>query len=377
MAKIPINKYPNQAGYTQFDTERNIIETMSDGIFKSMSTPEGWINVKDFGAKGDNITDDTQAIQNSINQANDGSVIYIPNGNYKLTDTIHVNKPITIFGEHKYNTSFQTDYTTEQKAAIQIESGYVNLFNFALRNNTLSMTHKNYGILLSNPDKRLAYININHIYIYKYAFAIYTQYSDGWFYDINIKNIHILHTLVGLKIGALMTAYASEYPVLSTYPIKYFAIDTDENEVNNIFLDTIAIYGHTTHLNQGTIGFYLQRGNAMRLNNISLNDLSHGIVIGAYNAGSSGANIRSEGLANALGIYEDLGSYFAVKVSFPITFADYGWGTRPRNYYPLSFSQSYESIDTPVRTFYMKSPDGSIYKISIDDNGNLTTTLQD
>lgn len=85
MAKIPINKYPNQAGYTQFDTDRNIIETMSDGMFRSMNTPESWINVKDFGAKGDGVTDDTEAIRNAINQIDENDVLFFPKGTYLLT----------------------------------------------------------------------------------------------------------------------------------------------------------------------------------------------------------------------------------------------------------------------------------------------------
>ena len=34
MAKIPINKYPNQAGYTVLNTGTNQLEVFSDGIFK-------------------------------------------------------------------------------------------------------------------------------------------------------------------------------------------------------------------------------------------------------------------------------------------------------------------------------------------------------
>jgi len=42
------------------------------------------INVKNFGAKGDGITDDAPAIQSAINQASGGSTIYIPAGTYML-----------------------------------------------------------------------------------------------------------------------------------------------------------------------------------------------------------------------------------------------------------------------------------------------------
>lgn len=44
------------------------------------------INVKTFGAVGDGITDDTIAIQNTIDFARDnGFIVYIPNGEYKIS----------------------------------------------------------------------------------------------------------------------------------------------------------------------------------------------------------------------------------------------------------------------------------------------------
>lgn len=48
--------------------------------------PEGYYNVKEFGAKGDSKTDDTKAIQAAINAAvnNGGGVIYFPSGVYNI-----------------------------------------------------------------------------------------------------------------------------------------------------------------------------------------------------------------------------------------------------------------------------------------------------
>lgn len=129
MAKIPINKYPNQAGYTQFDTDRNIIETMSDGMFRSMNTPESWINVKDFGAKGDGVTDDTEAIRNAINQIDENDVLFFPKGTYLLTPqpiNILLTKKLLIKGENKYNTIIKQNGTTGEKEALFSFSTYVN-----------------------------------------------------------------------------------------------------------------------------------------------------------------------------------------------------------------------------------------------------------
>ncbi|AFY96779.1 glycoside hydrolase family 55 protein [Chamaesiphon minutus] len=49
----------------------------------------GVLNVKNFGAKGDGMTDDTAAIQSLLNaHPNGGRIIYLPNGTYLVSQTI-------------------------------------------------------------------------------------------------------------------------------------------------------------------------------------------------------------------------------------------------------------------------------------------------
>jgi len=72
---------------------------MSDLIARALaiSAKGGTVNVKDFGAKGDGVTDDTAAIQAAINL----SVSYqlsIPKGTYKITSTLIVPSNTVITG---------------------------------------------------------------------------------------------------------------------------------------------------------------------------------------------------------------------------------------------------------------------------------------
>jgi hypothetical protein len=58
------------------------------------------ISVKDFGATGDGTTDDTTAIQNAINSfTSNGGVLNFPVGNYKITSTLTVSKPVMLVGQ--------------------------------------------------------------------------------------------------------------------------------------------------------------------------------------------------------------------------------------------------------------------------------------
>ena len=58
------------------------------------------ISVKDFGAKGDGATDDTQAFKNAITKCNETKkTLYIPSGNYLITSSLGEVTNFSILGE--------------------------------------------------------------------------------------------------------------------------------------------------------------------------------------------------------------------------------------------------------------------------------------
>jgi hypothetical protein len=61
------------------------------------------VSVKDFGAVGDGVTDDTAAIQAAIDAVNakGGGILFVPVGAYKLTSTITLKPKVSIIGEVK------------------------------------------------------------------------------------------------------------------------------------------------------------------------------------------------------------------------------------------------------------------------------------
>ncbi len=63
------------------------------------------INVKNFGAKGDGNTDDSQAIQNAIDSANIGDKVFVPHGTY-ICNNLVINKAIQFecYGDLKINS---------------------------------------------------------------------------------------------------------------------------------------------------------------------------------------------------------------------------------------------------------------------------------
>lgn len=93
---------------SEFETISDIIAvrdvpTQLGKDIPSLPPMENWINIKDLGAVGDGETDDTQAIQNAI--ANH-DVIYVPQGWYRLTDTVKMKPGTKLIGLHPWATQF-------------------------------------------------------------------------------------------------------------------------------------------------------------------------------------------------------------------------------------------------------------------------------
>lgn len=52
----------------------------------------------DFGAAGDGVTDDLPAFQAAVAA---GGVVYVPRGNYYISDTVHINNTVSLIGENR------------------------------------------------------------------------------------------------------------------------------------------------------------------------------------------------------------------------------------------------------------------------------------
>lgn len=62
------------------------------------------LNVRDYGAKGDNSTDDTSAIQAALDAAPDKTAVYFPSGTYLTGNLTIPNKFLTIFGDGQWES---------------------------------------------------------------------------------------------------------------------------------------------------------------------------------------------------------------------------------------------------------------------------------
>ena len=61
-------------------------------------------NVQDFGAYGDGANDDTQAIQDAMDAAVNGGVVYFPAADYLVSQTLQIPTGVTVAGSNMYTT---------------------------------------------------------------------------------------------------------------------------------------------------------------------------------------------------------------------------------------------------------------------------------
>jgi hypothetical protein len=82
------------------------------------------VSVKDFGAVGDGVTDDTAAIQAAID-SNSGDV-YFPTGTYKVSDTISVTRNLYgLTGGRNTGAVITTDGSLSNQAILKINASYL------------------------------------------------------------------------------------------------------------------------------------------------------------------------------------------------------------------------------------------------------------
>jgi hypothetical protein len=95
----PLNDFSNVAGY--------------HGGTVPLPRRQVRVSIKDFGGVGDGVADDTQALIDAIKACPSGGAVFIPNGQYKITDWIKINNlsNITILGEDMFNTKLVFPYS--------------------------------------------------------------------------------------------------------------------------------------------------------------------------------------------------------------------------------------------------------------------------
>jgi hypothetical protein len=153
------------------------------------------VNVKDFGAVGNGVTDDTAAIQHAVDAASFNSVVYFPRGYYKITDTIKItNWQVYLVGEGMMS-GILMDHPN--KDAIHFEGELTGLKRNISRGGVLNMQINNINIstgTLANPRTgagirltRGSWLTISNVYVQAFPEGIVID--GGQFHTL--EQVHI------------------------------------------------------------------------------------------------------------------------------------------------------------------------------------------
>jgi hypothetical protein len=196
-----------------------------------------WISVKDFGAVGDGVADDTAAINAALTAAGAMSprgTVILPSGFYKTTNTLNVPIGVTLTGEG--NAAWSS--TAANRAGVIIYPNH--------NNNTISMVGD--GTTTIGGEISNIFIYCNHA-SYPTTGGIYLNGTLG---PVVVQNITVADCGgTGFTFGD----YSNE--ILTTY------ITANNCYVNNALSVAYKVCGYNHRLNQCIMdgvgmGFYLQ-----------------------------------------------------------------------------------------------------------------------
>lgn len=87
--------YDNSISGLTSTTTKTAIDEL---VLSKVSKDDIIINVKDYGAKGDGVTNDTTSIQNVLNSSNYGDIIFVPSGSYLVNSTLILKEGVQLIG---------------------------------------------------------------------------------------------------------------------------------------------------------------------------------------------------------------------------------------------------------------------------------------
>lgn len=148
------------------------------------------INVAQFGAIGDGVTDDTEAIQKAMNYLKDGMTIeFVTSKNYKINSMINIPSKVNVNGndcKFKYTEEFTDEYTLYYGSRTPKQSDYTDNLNKKLINinfiNSDTSKIRN-GIYIKD--------NVNIEGIYSWGLNKTIDITNEYLDFVSIKNINI------------------------------------------------------------------------------------------------------------------------------------------------------------------------------------------
>ena len=249
------------------------------------------IQVIDYGATGDGVTDDAAAIQSAIDAAVAGDVIYFPRGTYMIKSEVWIDTDttLTIVGAGKYSTTikFDTSYTSSSFDGLYIhDSDGIEIYNMGFSaidyyptddtlTSNLDVDSLNTGIRIVNSSN----IDIHDSYFNGFTYSSIHLTADGD--DNNCNDITIQNNIFDKG--------AWQFKVIAIYAADGVDLEYDNTDLYNVKVlnNKINKFGTQKILYPGTSDKH--SGAAIHLDN-----LRNSSIVGNQIDSCSGIGIRLE-----------------------------------------------------------------------------------
>lgn len=173
--------------------------TSTTSTSTTSTTLPGMLSVKNYGAVGDGVTDDTAAIQRAIDACPTGGTVSFPAGTYAINSTVYLRSGITITGAG----TNQTVLVMPRKSAATVMLYGVNISGAAVRDLALrgsgAFTGNEYGLSITGArDCTLKNLRLDDL---RFGMKLGAgNMSSGWTVsDIVARNCRVALFLASLK----------------------------------------------------------------------------------------------------------------------------------------------------------------------------------
>lgn len=174
----------------------SIIPMSDDNLIAELIIKDSIVNVKTFGCKGDDVTDDTTNLQKALTFAkNKKYETFIPTGNYITSDTLEIQGQI-VRGEGEYNTIIKP--SSCDGILIKYDDNGINKGISDLSLNPSEVQIEYAGIIFEQRTNSTRNHNVflQNLGLQKWGCAIYMQDC----HRCTVQNIGIWNCFIGLNI---------------------------------------------------------------------------------------------------------------------------------------------------------------------------------
>jgi hypothetical protein len=316
------------------------------------------VSVKDFGAVGDGVADDTAAIQRAVDNFVGEGCLFFPEGTYLITSPILVNKRLWIKGDNSFGTTIKNNGTGD---ALQFTvTWYQRISNIRIEGNAssrdgirLETSHfVMYDVWCASNGRHGLFVNPDTYILSAINCTFFQNDSDGvnavasgfagQINDMQFVNCGFWFNNVGLRINAIAASVQGSF--------------FESNTTNGLYIDATAFQAvgpfiiENNYFEVNVSGQVYIHTNVGSAQNITISGNYFYVATGAPGAAHILAK-RETGGQYILGITITSDNYYLSDTGIPhVNLAD---ALQPK--YGRQIIQTTDSGDTADWTFFYKN----------------------